>query len=144
VGAARFVPTAAILPSRRSTDAPATVGPAAVITVAFLMSVVREANARYVLGKGSAFGSDTAPSPGADFAVDAASCFGGVCGAGTVADCAGFAHVHATASSGSSFSLCIDWVGEGLRKVRTLFRRGTAGNASSVIRQHARQSVANT
>ena len=41
-GAVRSVPTAAIFPSRRSTEACSIVGPAAVITVAFLMKTGSE------------------------------------------------------------------------------------------------------
>src|SRR5205085_1616740 len=68
-GATRLVPTPAILPSRRSTDALVSVGPAAVITVALRMNVVRDGNGWYVLGNGLAFGSDSAPGPDDGFDV---------------------------------------------------------------------------
>ena len=41
------------------------VGPAAVRIVAFRITVVRDAKGAYVLGKGSAFGVESAPLPGA-------------------------------------------------------------------------------
>jgi len=51
-------------PSRSRTLPFGIVGPAAVITVAFRMSVGREAKGAYVLGNGSAFGVEIAPAPG--------------------------------------------------------------------------------
>src|SRR5688500_3679907 len=60
-GASTVAPTAAIFPSRSSTDPLRIVGPAAVSMVAFLMTVVRDGNGLYVLGNGSAFGADSAP-----------------------------------------------------------------------------------
>jgi hypothetical protein len=82
------------------------VGPVAVITVAFLIKVVRAGNALYVLGNGSAFGREVAPGPaearladGSGLAVD---------GAGAVAGCAAFAHPPAigpTSSRNVNFSL---------------------------------------
>src|SRR5688572_15869829 len=87
VGAARLAPTPAILPSRRSTAPFWIVGPAAVITVTFRISVVRDGNGRYVLGKGSALGDDTAPAPGAE-RLAAVVCCAGCCCDGAGADCA--------------------------------------------------------
>src|SRR5664279_4469864 len=66
-GAATLVPTATILPPCISTEPPTMRGPAAVRIVAFLMSVVFDANGLYVLGNGSASGSATAPLPGGGF-----------------------------------------------------------------------------
>src|ERR1051325_3381856 len=63
-GAARLVPTAAIFPSRSRTAPFEIDGPAAVITVTLRISVVRDGNGLYVLGNGSALGTDTAPGPG--------------------------------------------------------------------------------
>lgn len=63
-GAVTEVPTATILPSRSRIEAFCIVGPAAVIIVAFLISVVCDGNGTYVLGNGFAFGSDSAPIPG--------------------------------------------------------------------------------
>src|SRR5688500_1394302 len=61
-GASTDAPTAAIFPSRSSTDPLRIAGPAAVRIVAFLMTVVREGNGVYVLGNGAAFGADRAPA----------------------------------------------------------------------------------
>src|SRR5215218_7193470 len=66
VGAVTLVPTSAILPSRRSRLPPRMVGPAAVRIVTLRINVGRDANGRYVLGKGSAFGSETPPRIGTD------------------------------------------------------------------------------
>ena len=89
-GAVRFAPTAAIFPSRSSTDAFEIVGPAAVITVAFRISVVRDGNGRYVLGNGSAFGAETPPRPGPNLPGCGDSCRtgAGAVAPGAGADCA--------------------------------------------------------
>src|SRR5690349_12027112 len=63
-GAFTLGPTWAILPFVRSTAPFRMVGPAAVRIVTFRMTVGREANGRYVLGKGSALGVEVAPGPG--------------------------------------------------------------------------------
>jgi hypothetical protein len=57
-------PTAAIFPSRNRIDAFGSVGPAAVMTVAPRMNVVRDVNGLYVLGNAFALGSERAPAPG--------------------------------------------------------------------------------
>src|SRR6185503_1463279 len=63
-GASTDGPTAAIFPSRKSTDAFVIVGPAAVMIVALRIRVVRRAKGLYVLGNGSAFGNEMPPGPG--------------------------------------------------------------------------------
>src|SRR6185503_3438995 len=63
-GASTDGPTAAIFPSRKSTDAFVIVGPAAVMIVALRIRVVRRAKGLYVLGNGSAFGKEMPPGPG--------------------------------------------------------------------------------
>jgi hypothetical protein len=62
-GASTLCPTEAILPSRISTAPPRITGPAAVRIVAFRMSIAGAGTGWYVLGNGSALGSDTAPRP---------------------------------------------------------------------------------
>src|SRR5689334_11915995 len=64
-GAVTFAPTCAILPFVRSTAPLRIVGPAAVRIVTLRMTVGRDAYGRYVLGKGSALGAETAPAPAA-------------------------------------------------------------------------------
>src|SRR5262245_34998442 len=87
------VPTAAIFPSRISTEPFAIVGPAAVMIVALRITVVRRGNGLYVLGKGSALGNEVPPGPGdgageaAAWAVpEADSLCCGVCGSCCVAN----------------------------------------------------------
>src|SRR5262245_50229318 len=87
------VPTAAIFPSRISTEPFAIVGPAAVMIVALRIRVVRRGNGLYVLGKGSALGNEVPPGPGdgageaAAWAVpEADSLCCGVCGSCCVAN----------------------------------------------------------
>src|SRR2546423_679894 len=63
-GAVTDAPTAAIFPSRRSTEPFAIEGPAAVMIVALRIRVVRPGNGLYVLGNGFAFGDDVPPGPG--------------------------------------------------------------------------------
>src|SRR5688500_1632178 len=53
VGGTMFVPTAAILPSRNNTEPRSIIGPVAVRTLAFVMSVGRDGSARYDDGNGS-------------------------------------------------------------------------------------------
>ena len=62
------------------------VGPAAVMMVTFRISVAREANGRYVLGKGSSFGVERPPSEGAVRTVSLVRA--GAAGVGVVASCA--------------------------------------------------------
>ena len=91
-------------------------GPAAVKTVTLVISVGAEGNGVYVLGKGSAFGTDRAPGPTscpaeADAgALDADAVEAGV-GAGAGAGAGGWAacdDVHAAANTRSApVSLCI-------------------------------------
>src|SRR5262252_9372978 len=63
-GASIDVPTAAIFPSRSSTEPFAIVAPAAVMIVALRINVVRRGKGLYVLGKGSALGREMPPGPG--------------------------------------------------------------------------------
>jgi hypothetical protein len=74
------------------------------MTVALRISVVREGNGRYVLGKGSAFGAEMAPRPVAVF-VDVSWVAGLALGAGAVDVCPGEAHaLTRTASNGREFN----------------------------------------
>src|SRR5256885_13256563 len=63
-GAVTLAPTCAILPFTSNTDPLRIVGPAAVRIVTLRITVGRDANARYVLGKGSALGAENPPAPG--------------------------------------------------------------------------------
>jgi hypothetical protein len=56
--------TATIFPSRMKSAPFSIRGPAAVKIVTFLINVGRDGKGLYVLGKGSAFGVDSAPGPG--------------------------------------------------------------------------------
>src|SRR5438105_6399551 len=62
-GALTLAPTWVILPFVSTTAPFRIVGPAAVRIVTLRMTVVRAANGRYVLGKGSALGDETPPAP---------------------------------------------------------------------------------
>lgn len=63
-GASTDAPTATIFPLRSRIDASCIAGPAAVRIVAPRMTVVRDVNGVYVLGKGFAFGTDSMPGSG--------------------------------------------------------------------------------
>src|SRR4051812_1341898 len=65
VGTVRLVPTETILPPCSRIAPFRMVGPAAVMTLTFRISVGRDANGTYVLGNGSALGTLSAPAPGA-------------------------------------------------------------------------------
>src|SRR3954468_6842989 len=63
LGASTVCPTAAIFPFWSRTAPLRIVGPAAVMMLTLRMTVVCEANGRYVLGNGSAFGTEVLPRP---------------------------------------------------------------------------------
>jgi hypothetical protein len=84
------------------------------MTVAFLMSVTRDSNGRYVLGKGSAFGVEKAPSPGMARLAAVAAGAGDADGAGGAGAPDRGAEAHpAIRNSNNGFSVCIDEVKEG-------------------------------
>src|SRR5688572_11945507 len=64
-GALTLAPTATIFPPCMRIAPFGIVGPAAVSIVTFRMTVGRDAYGTYVLGNGSAFGTLSAPAPGA-------------------------------------------------------------------------------
>src|SRR5690348_8583542 len=84
-GASTDAPTAAIFPSRSRIAPLWTAGPAAVRIVTLRMTVGFDGRGWYVLGNGSAFGVEVAPSPAfaADFVVlSELRCGEGACAAG--------------------------------------------------------------
>src|SRR6185312_6050566 len=97
-GSSALLPTAAILLSRMS-SAPFTMrGPTAVKMVTFSMSVGLDGNGSYVLGNGSALGTERAPGPAVDGGVvslallEAAAVVAARAGAGACEAGADFAH----------------------------------------------------
>src|SRR5579883_719797 len=102
-GAAICEPTATTLPSRIRSEASCSAGPAAVRIVACWMTVTREGKGVYVLGNGSALGTESAPGPGAGVGPappgDAAAARAGAGGAPGVPPARWDPGAHATASA---------------------------------------------